>query len=548
MKKKLLLNLVLFTILFTSYNTFGQLVLTQLLNGSEYAEKIVGQGIVFENASITGAADAIAYYTNGSLSNGTVPGMESGVILSTGSLATSDAMNGPSSVFKSTSIGNPGFTELSDLVNGEPTFDGIMLEFDFTPSTDVININFQFGSEEYNEWVETDYNDVFAFIITGPDTPPSGWNLATIPDYSTRLSSSVIHCGNNCPADDLTAPYCPYYIDNCSGVHANTCMDGFTIMLNRQVEVTPCQTYHVKLMLADITDSEYDSWVFIQESGFHTVGPIVKSEIVYANGNDAALEGCVHSELTFFIDEPLTYNYTFEIDVTGTAVAEDDYLELPYALTIPAGQTSVTIPIIAIQDFVDEGIETIIITYPSTECDDAVIEIFIDEPYICCFPSDYFDAPTGDSEQTLEQGQTLADLIISGYPDAYFVWYSDANLTIEIPETTEVTDNTTYYVIQEIEGCLSNALAIHVEVTLSNPDFDEKSFVAYPNPTYDALNISYSKEITNVEVTNMLGQLLISQNENSTDVKVDFSVLSAGNYLVKIKTDGISKTIKVVKH
>src|SRR5690606_13856369 len=549
MKEKLLLNFGLFVTFFISYNSFGQLILTQQ-TATEYVQRIVGPGIEISNASLTGSPDAIRAYSNGSLPAGTSSGMENGIVLSTGSLAGPDAMNGPASVFKNTTMGTPGFTELSDLVNGEPTFDGIALEFDFIPSTDLININFQFGSEEYNEWVDTDYSDVFAFLITGPEYPLPGHDMARIsPATNIRLGSNSIHCGNNCPADNLTAPFCPYYIDNCSGVYTNTCMDGFTVMLSAQAQVTPCEWYHVKLMIADIIDSEYDSWIFIQEGGFRNVGPIVEAEIFYANGNNNVIEGCVGSELVFSLVEPLTYNYTIDLDISGTAVAGVDYLELPPAITFPAGQISVAIPVIAIDDPYIEEIETIIITYPTTECEMGEIEILINENInLCCYPSGYFEPPTGNSEQTLEQGQTLADLVISGYPNATFAWYSNSELTLEIPETLEAVDGTTYYVVQNIEGCWSDALAIYVTVNnLSNPDFDEKSFMAYPNPTNDILNVSYSKEITQVEVINMLGQLLISQNVNSTDVKVDMSVLSAGNYLVKIKTDGIVKTIKIIK-
>ena len=146
--------------------------------------------------------------------------------------------------------------------------------------------------------------------------------------------------------------------------------------------------------------------------------------------------------------------------------------------------------------------------------------------------------------QTLTEGQTLADLVVGG---ANLTWYSDASLTEEIPATTEAVDGTTYYVTQTIDGCESEALAIYVEVTLSTDRFDEASFRAYPNPVRDILNISYSKDISEVAVINMLGQVVISEQVSTTDAKVDMSGLPTGNYLVKVTVDGTVKTIKVVK-
>ena len=43
-----------------------------------------------------------------------------------------------------------------------------VLGFDFIPESDTIVFNYSFGSEEYTSWVNTQYNDVFGFFISGP--------------------------------------------------------------------------------------------------------------------------------------------------------------------------------------------------------------------------------------------------------------------------------------------------------------------------------------------------------------------------------------------
>src|SRR5690554_5618885 len=336
-------------------------VSTMTMTANQLVELILGPGIEYDNASISGSPNAIRAYFGGSLSGGLAPGMESGIVMSSGSLANANALHGPPSNTGSSSMGMPGFTELSQIA-GVSTQDGIMLEFDFKPITDMININYQFGSEEYNEWVGTAYNDVFAFLITGPEYPVPGKNLAEVAP-NVRVTVNNVNCGNT--GFVFTAPYCPYYINNTPGVYMDTCMDGFTVMLSAQTEVTPCETYHIKLMLADGTDSIYDTWVFLQESGFYAVGADVENEVSYLGGAGSVMEGCVGSEILFCIAEPLTYNHTVEIDWSagGTATPGVDYLDLPPSITIPAGQTCVSIPIVAIEDFTEEGIETIIGTY-----------------------------------------------------------------------------------------------------------------------------------------------------------------------------------------
>jgi len=69
------------------------------------------------------------------------------------------------------SVNTPGDADLEALVN-YTTFDASALEFDFIPTECMISFYYVFGSEEYPEFVGTQYNDVFAFLLTGPN--PNG--------------------------------------------------------------------------------------------------------------------------------------------------------------------------------------------------------------------------------------------------------------------------------------------------------------------------------------------------------------------------------------
>ncbi|MDI1254909.1 MAG: T9SS type A sorting domain-containing protein [Flavobacterium sp.] len=77
--------------------------------------------------------------------------------------------------------------------------------------------------------------------------------------------------------------------------------------------------------------------------------------------------------------------------------------------------------------------------------------------------------------------------------------------------------------------------------------FDGATFKAYPNPVTNMLNLSYSKNISNVEIFNLLGQQMTMKTINATQAQVDMSMLSVGTYLVKVTSDNQVKTIKVVK-
>lgn len=89
-------------------------------------------------------------------------------------------------------------------------------------------------------------------------------------------------------------------------------------------------------------------------------------------------------------------------------------------------------------------------------------------------------------------------------------------------------------------------IAAH-DASLSAPSFGDADFKAYPNPVVDVLNLSYTQEISNVAVFNLLGQQVLTKTIGATDASVDMSSLAGGTYLVKVAVDNQVKTIKVIK-
>lgn len=151
-------------------------------------------------------------------------------------------------------------------------------------------------------------------------------------------------------------------------------------------------------------------------------------------------------------------------------------------------------------------------------------------------------APQGDALQTVEQGSVLADLVVEG---ENLVWYADEDLTEQLPETTELIDGITYYVVQAIDGCMSEVLAITVQVTMSTVYFDINSIKVYPNPVTDILTVQTDKEISEVSMFNLIGQKIDISLQNN---QIDMTPLTKGNYILLINIDGITRNIKIAKH
>jgi hypothetical protein len=85
------------------------------------------------------------------------------------------------------------------------------------------------------------------------------------------------------------------------------------------------------------------------------------------------------------------------------------------------------------------------------------------------------------------------------------------------------------------------------DASLTSNTFSNSSFMFYPNPVKDVLNISNATTISKVQVVNLLGQEMIVKSMNDTQGQIDMSQLGAGTYLVKLTSDDQIKMIKIIK-
>lgn len=163
----------------------------------------------------------------------------------------------------------------------------------------------------------------------------------------------------------------------------------------------------------------------------------------------------------------------------------------------------------------------------------------------------------GKNKLTLEfnLGQTLADLIIDGQNIKWYINQNPlagkTNKTSEtpLPLTTVLVDGTTYYASQTINGIESTErLAVTAKLgTLGTNNFATKDFAYYPNPVKDIFTISNTAVIDEATLISIKGQTLLTKKINSLHSEIDLSNLSKGLYLLKIKSGGAEKTVKIIK-
>jgi hypothetical protein len=175
---------------------YSQIELDTSFTAEQLVDKfLVGQGIKAGNITYTGPRIGIGYFKNES----GITGIESGIILSTGSVFNA---NGPNnSPFITTSFTDPrakkrpkGDRDLNRICKSV-TYDVSVLEFDFIPFNNRISFSYVFASEEYPEYVGSRFNDVFAFIVDGEKL--RNQNLAVIPKTILPVTINTINDNDN---------------------------------------------------------------------------------------------------------------------------------------------------------------------------------------------------------------------------------------------------------------------------------------------------------------------------------------------------------------
>ncbi|MCB2220914.1 MAG: choice-of-anchor L domain-containing protein, partial [Bacteroidetes bacterium] len=233
----------------------------------QMVENIVGEGIQYDNVTFQGANISRGIFSNGQTTN---LGISSGIFLTSGAGYN---IPGPNVATGSTGAnGMPGHPSLNAITTS-PTYDAAVLEFDFIPESDTLRFKYVFGSEEYNEYVNSSFNDVFGYFVTGPD-PMGGMysdeNIALIPGTSTSVKINSVNNGWAPGGVVPTGPCtnCAYFSDNTGGLTLE--YDAFTTVLVAFLQVVPCETYHIKIGVADAGDGILDSGVFLEENSFES--------------------------------------------------------------------------------------------------------------------------------------------------------------------------------------------------------------------------------------------------------------------------------------
>ena len=256
---------------------------------------LTGSGVTISNLTITNPGSCANFrrgsgiFTNGTTAVGPGPVLSepTGVVISSGDFANAtnslDTANNDNNTTLALCTANTSDADMVLLEAGTVRGEYAAIEFDVVPQSTTLAIPFQFGSEEFPEYVCSIYTDIVGIFVSGTGIngiysgplnaenygKTAGGDLSSINWVNTGV---VGQNGNFAQCSSLANA--ALYTDNSNGdltggnttvanTNANLESDGFTNKLFQPISVVAGDTYHVKIAVADTEDRTFDSAAFI---------------------------------------------------------------------------------------------------------------------------------------------------------------------------------------------------------------------------------------------------------------------------------------------
>lgn len=254
-------------------------------NATQLANRVSGSGVTVTGATIpagnpSDAANMYGLFSNGIAGAGLA--IDSGILLTTGT--TTDAL-GPNNNDNASNGNNNTYSDVDVVaIDANARYNVALFEFNVTldPLATGVELAYQFGSEEYPDYVGSQFNDVFAFFMQGPGITGTE-NIAQAPLGGrvriNNINIGTVGCANDGTPEDLTQS--AFYVNNGhvtalpGTCQTNNALPGpfpvvteYNGITDRLIAfrdgLTPGGTYQIKMAIADVADRQWDSGVFVE--------------------------------------------------------------------------------------------------------------------------------------------------------------------------------------------------------------------------------------------------------------------------------------------
>ncbi|WP_179336603.1 T9SS type B sorting domain-containing protein [Winogradskyella ludwigii] len=488
--------------LITIYSSYSQQITTDdSLPLEQLIQESLGQSCV-EISDISSSVNGVSHGFNSfgyfERNNSNFP-FANGILLTTGSVNSAGNMMNTNPLNE----GHDSWLTDSDLENAlgiTNTQNATSIQFNFTSIANQIQFNYLLASEEYQQEFPCFYSDGFAFLIreagsTGPYT-----NIALVPGTSTPVNTNTIHdeIEGFCTAENDT------FFDGYS--LGDTNYDGRTTVLTATATILPSVEYEIKLIIADQTDNNFDSAVFIEGNSFNANGIVDLGPDISTCGNSVTLNGDIQNPQAVYAWYQNNTLIAGEDNPTLEALSSGTY---NVQITIPLNTTSCVIE------------DTIVVTLDTEQSADDISDM------VYCY--DDVDNNIGTFDLSTKNNDVLAAVPPSSYSISYHYTSEDAENGIN-PITTPIQNTSSpqaiYVKIEDtINGCLAYStfnLVVNEKPVYVDPD----PITVCEDPSLNGYTF-VDLSIANDQIINGNSNLEISYYFSQTEAELDSNPIAS---------------------
>jgi len=251
---------ILLFVIFLSYtNLYSQIEVDTTYTVKQLVEEVLFGDVISEmnisNIMFNGQDAEMFTVQTGKFTNGdSIVGLSDGIIITSGHATMAGDSN---------TVGNYGVSlfgvyfdsDLASIASGSIN-NAAVIEFDFAPTGNEFSFKYVFASEEYNEFVNSNFNDAFGLFFT--DTSGTTTNIALAQDGAYVSINNINNSQNSSQYIDNA-----FNSDSLQILYPNFQFDGFTQVINASASVVIGELHHFKIAICDVSDGLYDSGVFL---------------------------------------------------------------------------------------------------------------------------------------------------------------------------------------------------------------------------------------------------------------------------------------------
>ena len=461
-------------------------------------------------------------------SNGSIFPFEDGILLTNGDASRAEGPNDNSYMHEG-SWNWPGDADLDEQIILEDYLDeatgfgaytleaynATSIQFDFTPITDTISLEFLMAYEAHN-LIYTDCRricDVVGVLLT--DSMGNTTNLAVFPGTTTPILISNMYYTNHSGDNPACVPYNEEYF---GGAIANNespmSFDWKSVIFNVQSAVIPGNNYTLKIVIADVESPYFDSGIFLKGKSLNLGSPLFDDDVFDADITIAqGTAECYGNSITLDTERPQenhTWYYAADPELP------DDRIEI-------SGQTS------SIINIIEPGVYSVDISY-SEHCyySDSILVEFKPTPTantaINLTKCNTYDFDLTENDYHILGDQNPDDFVIS-----YHLTEADAINNLNILPTTLTNTNNSQIIWARIADNLQECYD-----TTSFSITTEGEIIINPLPDIelcDIINTSDGEEVFDLTenenlMLNGLIDVTVTYHQSASDANLGINPIS----------------------